>query len=90
MKKKAEFWAFVQLCKTIGDTASSNQKTDVVRAFLGDFEGDVHLLCKLLLCKNDQRVYHLGDKKLVKVFAALVDEDLAKAQEHLAKGGDSR
>ncbi len=68
------FDAFVELCVEVGKEAGYNQKTEILRSFIRPFQaakGDVYLLCKLLLCKNDARIYNLRDKQLVKLLSRL-------------------
>jgi hypothetical protein len=87
---KAEFWKFICLCKKIGNESSSTQKTVIIKEFIEENGGiDLYLLCKLLLAKQDSRVYHLGDKKLVKIFAAMLEADSEKAEKKLLLGGDA-
>lgn len=69
---------------------SSNQKTQIIKDFIAESpQADLYLLCKLLLAKNDTRVYHLADKKIIKLFAAMLGEDAAQEEKKLLLGGDA-
>lgn len=58
---------------------------------VSDFDicrGDVYLLCKLLLCKNDMRVYNLREKQLVKLLSRHFNTDAQEMTDHLNQCGD--
>jgi hypothetical protein len=63
------FYAFQTLCKDIEDASLYTAKTEIIRKYLKTFKGDLYLLCKLLLCRQDKRVYNVRDKSLVKLIA---------------------
>lgn len=63
------FHVFHNLCKSIEDASQYTAKTEVVSNFVKSFKGDLYLLCKLLLCRQDKRVYNIKDKSLVKLMA---------------------
>lgn len=54
------FFSFQRLCKEVGENASYTQKTVVLTKYIDSFNGDLYLLCKLLLCKQDLRKYHVS------------------------------
>jgi hypothetical protein len=56
-------------------TGSSSPLLVLPCTHLSDFQafgGDLYLLCKLLLAKQDKRVYHLRDKQVIKLLAKLI------------------
>ena len=62
--ESGSFESFTQLCLRLGDEPSYNQKEEIIKRYVEDeFTGDLFLLCKLLLCKEDKRVYNVRDKQ---------------------------
>jgi DNA ligase-3 len=76
MSKKEidESGAFLQLQTLIEEIASNSKHTDktkVIAKFLKTFEGDVYKLFRLLLCKEDKRVYNVREKVFVKLLSQI-------------------
>lgn len=67
------FYAFQELCNRILGETSHNGKTKVIKDFIESpkWTGDLFLLCKLLLIKEDQRVFHLREKSLTKLLSTI-------------------
>lgn len=80
------FEAFRELCQDIGANASYNKKTEIIANFLETFEGDLYLLCKFLICKDDKRAFNVGDKMIVKTLSRIFNEDKDIMMDHLDKG----
>lgn len=81
------FYEFTNLCKKILEESSQNGKQKIIKDYLARFKGDVYLLIKLLMAGHDQRVYRLGDKQLVNVFAKfLPNADLDDMLSDLEQG----
>eukprot|EP00011_Vannellida_sp_DIVA3-517-6-12_P013504 CAMPEP_0114607370 /NCGR_PEP_ID=MMETSP0168-20121206/2034_1 /TAXON_ID=95228 ORGANISM="Vannella sp., Strain DIVA3 517/6/12" /NCGR_SAMPLE_ID=MMETSP0168 /ASSEMBLY_ACC=CAM_ASM_000044 /LENGTH=570 /DNA_ID=CAMNT_0001818247 /DNA_START=16 /DNA_END=1725 /DNA_ORIENTATION=- len=58
------------LCEQLERTPKYTDKTNLLRDYVdNDLEDDLYLFCKLLLCKEDKRVYNLKKKQLVKLFS---------------------
>lgn len=54
-----------------------------------NYSGDLYLLCKLLLCKEDKRVYNIKDKSLAKLLSRLWNCPQAELVTDLEKGDAS-
>ena len=91
------FFAFQRLCDKIGGTSSYTEKTNILKDHFNGYNGDLYLMVKLLLCKNDQRVFRLGDKAILKIFASVLcgvqkprsGESLEDLNAELNKSGDA-
>jgi hypothetical protein len=68
------FSQFQQLCDKILQEPSHNGKTKIIKDFIEDptWKGDLFLLCKLLMAKDDQRVFHLREKSLTKLLSMIL------------------
>jgi hypothetical protein len=54
------FFALTKLCIALGEEASYSGKEALLRDFYKHtWKGDIYILLRLLLCKQDLRVYHL-------------------------------
>ena len=82
------FQDLVTLCDKIQSVSSYNQKTQICKEFFTNFSGDLYLLIKLLLCKQDQRVYHIRDKQLAKVLSKIFKSDVEEMVKDLEENGD--
>lgn len=68
------FSQFQDLCdKVLGET-SHNGKSKIIKDFIESpsWNGDLFLLCKLLIIKDDQRVFHLREKSLTKLISMIL------------------
>lgn len=68
------FLQFQDLCdKLLGET-SHHGKSYIIKDFIESptWKGDLFLLCKLLIIKEDQRVFHLREKSLTKLIAMIL------------------
>jgi len=83
------FRDFTKLCEDITEETKHTQKTQILKDFLSDFEGDWYLLFKLLLPKQDHRVFQLKDKALIKVMSQVLGTDHEQMLRHLDKGDAS-
>jgi DNA ligase-3 len=83
------FRDFITLCEDIAGETKHTQKTQIVQNFLKNFEGDWYLLLKLLLPKQDHRVFQLKDKALIKVMSQVLGTDHEMMLKHLEKGDAS-
>lgn len=61
------FYEFQLLCSDIGNEPSYNNKTDIIQSFVKTFKGDLYILCKLLLIRDDKRVFNIKEKQFVKL-----------------------
>lgn len=50
-------------------THKSHLTSHIFFTYLNNTSGDIYLLCKLLLCKEDKRVYNIKDKSLCKLLS---------------------
>ncbi|KNC45925.1 DNA ligase [Thecamonas trahens ATCC 50062] len=78
---------FTSLLQQIRSESSHTGKTEVIERFLASYQGSVYLLFKLLLTKEDKRVYNIRDKQLAKLMAQLLDMPVDSVRGHLAKSG---
>jgi len=81
------FQQLLELHDKILSTTAYNDKTKICKEFFAEFDGNLHTLCKLLLCKQDKRVYRIRDKQLVKVLAKVFKCDVDEITADL-EGGD--
>eukprot|EP01112_Ceratiomyxa_fruticulosa_P000135 TRINITY_DN10155_c0_g2_i1.p1 TRINITY_DN10155_c0_g2~~TRINITY_DN10155_c0_g2_i1.p1 ORF type:complete len:958 (-),score=247.00 TRINITY_DN10155_c0_g2_i1:54-2888(-) len=93
--RSGTFEEYQKLCFDIEKESSYSLKTSIVADFLKSFHGDVYLLCKLLLCKEDKRVFNIKDKTMVKLMHMYLCEgdkkpkaSLSDMINHLDEGGD--
>lgn len=94
------FSAFQTLLTKIGNTAKHTDKTTVIRYhryavrgtsltfsnFLSTFKGDVYLLFKLILCREDKRPYNIRERGFVKILTALLGCEEEEMVTDLEKG----
>ena len=83
------FSSFQSLCKDIEEASQYTAKTETIRKYLKTFKGDLYLLCKLLLCRQDKRVYNIKDKSLVKIIAKCLNCSQDKMISDLENGDAS-
>lgn len=69
-----QFSQFQDLCDKVLAEPSHNGKTKIIKDFIESptWSGDLYLLCKLMLTKDDQRVFHLREKSLTKLVATIL------------------
>jgi hypothetical protein len=81
------FYDFISLCKEIEKEPSYNNKTELVKTFIKNHDKiDLYLLCKLLCCKDDKRVYNMKEKQLVKVLSRIWKSNHADMISDLSNG----
>lgn len=81
------FYDFITLCKEIEKEPSYNNKTNIVKTFIKNHDKlDLYLLCKLLCCKDDKRVYNMKEKQLVKVLSRIWKSNHADMITDLSNG----
>ena len=56
--KSGSFLELQTLIEEIASNSKHTDKTKVIAKFLKSFEGDVYKLFRLLLCREDKRVYN--------------------------------
>lgn len=68
------FYEFQKLCDRILGEPSHNGKTKIIKDYIEapTWSGDLFLLCKLLIIKEDQRVFHLREKSLTKLVSSIL------------------
>jgi ATP-dependent DNA ligase I len=68
------FLQFQELCEKILGEPSHNGKSKIISDFITGptWKGDLFLLCKLLIIKDDQRVFHLREKSLTKLLSMIL------------------
>eukprot|EP01114_Cavostelium_apophysatum_P018682 TRINITY_DN5843_c0_g1_i1.p1 TRINITY_DN5843_c0_g1~~TRINITY_DN5843_c0_g1_i1.p1 ORF type:complete len:1034 (+),score=331.86 TRINITY_DN5843_c0_g1_i1:101-3202(+) len=66
------FYDFQKLCAEIGNEPGYGGKTAIVKKFVQSFTGDVYLVCRLLLCREDKRVYNMKEKAFIKVVSPIL------------------
>jgi hypothetical protein len=69
--QSGSFHDFIELCKQIEAEGSYNGKTKLVAEFLKSHNVDLYLFCKLMLCKDDKRVYNMKEKQIVKALSRI-------------------
>jgi DNA ligase-3 len=67
--QSGSFGDLVELCQKIEAEGSYIGKTKLVGEFLKNHSVDLYLFCKLLLCKDDKRVYNVKEKQIVKALS---------------------
>eukprot|EP00698_Gefionella_okellyi_P019808 TRINITY_DN6134_c0_g1_i1.p1 TRINITY_DN6134_c0_g1~~TRINITY_DN6134_c0_g1_i1.p1 ORF type:complete len:1270 (+),score=347.91 TRINITY_DN6134_c0_g1_i1:41-3811(+) len=81
------FHEWQQLCRHIDADSTHTGKQECVKKFLKTFQGDIYLLLKLLLPKEDKlRVYHMKNKKLAEHFSNIWKVPLDEVNTDLEKG----
>lgn len=60
--KSGTFLDWQHLCDLIQAENSYSGKTKIIKEFLKKWKGDVYLLCRLLLARDDRRVFNLREK----------------------------
>ncbi|XP_065679626.1 DNA ligase 3 isoform X2 [Hydra vulgaris] len=87
------FYSFCELCKTLADEPSYNNKTAIIKKFIisksskGKYDGDLVLFAKLLLPGVEKRIYNLKDKQLLKHTSQIFEADLEEMKLHLEGQG---
>ena len=89
MDKSGSFYHFGKLLLELESISSYTEKTALIREAFESGHYETFLLAKLLLAKEDKRVYHLADKSLIKVIAGTLGEDEASLVSKLLKSGDA-
>eukprot|EP01125_Pyxidicula_operculata_P015395 TRINITY_DN5220_c0_g1_i2.p1 TRINITY_DN5220_c0_g1~~TRINITY_DN5220_c0_g1_i2.p1 ORF type:complete len:896 (+),score=176.10 TRINITY_DN5220_c0_g1_i2:14-2701(+) len=80
------FLEFQNLLERIGKTSKHTEKTTVISNFLSTFKGDVYVLFRLLLAREDKRVYNVREKVMLKVLSTVLGCDLQAMVTDLEKG----
>eukprot|EP00026_Physarum_polycephalum_P000759 Phypoly_transcript_00760.p1 GENE.Phypoly_transcript_00760~~Phypoly_transcript_00760.p1 ORF type:complete len:1368 (+),score=261.80 Phypoly_transcript_00760:145-4104(+) len=63
------FADFQKLCHELDNEPKYSEKTSILAKNFKMWKGDVYLLCKLLLCRNDLRKYNIREKSAVKILS---------------------
>jgi len=74
--KSGSLYSVHTLCKDLEKESSHSGKSQLISSFTKKFDGDLYLLAKLMLVKEDKRVFRLKDKSMLKVCAHIWDADL--------------
>lgn len=72
------FLEFQELCDKIVVDPSYTAKTKIIKKFIEGpprFSGNLYLLCRFLIIKEDQRVFHIKEKSLIKLLASILNVD---------------
>lgn len=91
-EKDNSFRQFRKLCSDIAEENSHNGKTSIVEKYItrgttgAGFQGDLHLLLKLLLARVIKTVYNLESKQLAKHFSQIFKTNLDDMVEDLEQG----
>lgn len=84
------FQAWEEVCDDVEANAAYTQKTAICARHLAKLRAEapdcVYVFLKLLLAKEDARVYRLRDKQWVKLLSALLQQDDSAMLEHLELG----
>eukprot|EP01132_Coremiostelium_polycephalum_P009372 gene9372-11513_t len=81
------FFGMYKLCTALEKESSHTGKTKIISTFItSSFDGDLYLLAKLMLCKEDKRVYRIKDKAMMKICAHIWDSDLDEMISDLDNG----
>lgn len=92
VEKDNSFRQFRRLCADIADESSYTGKTQLVHNYITrghsgtGFQGDLHLLLKLLLPGVVKTVYNLNNKQLVKLYSQIFGTDLQEMVDDLDQG----
>lgn len=81
------FMSFHMLCDQIQSDSSLTVKKEIIRAFVSRYAGDLGLLFKLLLPKQNGRLYYLQDKQLIKLLAIALGQTENTLKNHLNNSG---
>ncbi|OAF71034.1 hypothetical protein A3Q56_01173 [Intoshia linei] len=90
--KDDKFESFTSICEQISTISAYLDKRDVVKKFLntgceGDgYKGDVYTFMKLLLVKQDVRIYRLNSKQIIKVISLILGTNLEDMRQDLDNG----
>ncbi|EGC32964.1 hypothetical protein DICPUDRAFT_81260 [Dictyostelium purpureum] len=74
--KSGSLYSLSKLCEKLKEESTHSGKTQIISSFCKVFNGDLYLLAKLLLCKEDKRVFRMRDKVMLKICAHIWDADL--------------
>lgn len=80
------FFEFGRLAEQLGTEPTHTGKATQLAAFLARFSGDVYVFFRLLLVKEDSRVFHQREKTLVKVLAPLLGADALAMRDDVNAG----
>uniref|UniRef100_A0A7S1KS15 DNA ligase (ATP) n=1 Tax=Percolomonas cosmopolitus TaxID=63605 RepID=A0A7S1KS15_9EUKA len=84
--KSGEFWKFTLCCRDVERESSLTLKEQIINTYLENEECDMFLAANFLLCKEDLRVFHMSDKKLVSVASEAFNADFQEMRDHLDEG----
>ncbi|EGG21211.1 BRCT domain-containing protein [Cavenderia fasciculata] len=84
--KSGSLKSMTGLCSVLEKESAHSGKMEVIQAFCEEFKGDLYLLAKLFLVKEDKRVFRIKDKQMVKILAEIWDADLDDMTADLDKG----
>ena len=93
MKKKMKerndtFQSFQNILKEIDAESKYNKKTELLKDYFEAFKGNLYIFCRLMLCKQDKRVYNLKDKAFGKFIAKFVGVPQDEFVQHMSKSGE--
>ncbi|KAN0047335.1 hypothetical protein ACTA71_001717 [Dictyostelium dimigraforme] len=74
--KSGSLYSMYKLCCELQNESSHSGKTQLIKSFCNVFKGDLYLLAKLMLCKEDKRVFRIKDKAMLKICSHIWDCDL--------------
>ncbi|KAK5581379.1 hypothetical protein RB653_001411 [Dictyostelium firmibasis] len=74
--KSGSLYSMHKLCGELQNESSHSGKTQLIKSFCNVFKGDLYLLAKLMLCKEDKRVFRIKDKAMLKICSHIWDCDL--------------
>ena len=66
------------------------KRSHLIYFVLNKTRGDLYLLCRLLLAREDQRVYNMRDKQFAKYLSRALDCELSEVLSDLEKGDMSQ
>eukprot|EP01133_Synstelium_polycarpum_P010995 gene10995-12807_t len=75
-----------KLCVALESESSHTGKSALVAKFCDGFTGDLYLLAKLMLVKEDKRVFRIKDKQMLKILAEILNAPLDEMIEDLDHG----
>ncbi|KYQ88738.1 BRCT domain-containing protein [Tieghemostelium lacteum] len=81
-------FSMYKLCKQLEHESSHTGKSKIVKTFVSNFDGDLYILAKLMLVKEDKRVYRIKDKAMIKLMAEVYQTDYDIMLLDCVDGGD--
>lgn len=84
--KSGSFLDFQNLCKKLGAEPSYTLKTQIIADFTKTFKGDLYILCKFLMSRDDKRVFNIREKQFTKFLGREFGIELKELLEDLEKG----